>query len=123
MIEWFTAVQVIVALLAGLICLVLGFIGKQPNDLTLGSIVLVEVLLIAQLVVTIVAPTVGNEPSGSLAEFYIYLISALLLPVAGAFWALIERSRWSTVVLGVVGLAVAVMLYRMGQIWFVQGTP
>lgn len=123
MIEWFTAVQVVVALLAGLLCLVLGLIGKQPGDLTLGSIALVEVLLVAQLIVTIVAPIVGNEPTGSLGEFYIYLISALLLPVAGGFWALIERSRWSTVVLGVVGLAIAVMVYRMGQIWFVPGTP
>lgn len=123
MIEWFTAVQVIVAVLAGLLCLVVGFAGRQPNDLTLGAIALVELLLLAQLVVTIVAPIVGNDPSGSLGEFYIYLISALLLPVAGGFWALIERTRWSTVVLGVVGLAIAVMTYRMGQIWFVQGTP
>ena len=123
MIEWFTAVQVIVAVLAGILCLVVGFIGRPPNDLTLGSIALIELLLIAQLVVTIVAPIVGNEPRGSLGEFYIYLISALLLPLAGGFWALIERSRWSTVVLGVVGLAIAVMTYRMGQIWFVPGTP
>ncbi|MHA7987064.1 hypothetical protein ACX9R5_14795 [Rathayibacter sp. CAU 1779] len=123
MIEWFTAVQVVVAVLAGLLCLVVGFIGRPPNDVTLGATALVEVLLVAQLVVTIVAPLVGNPPTGSLAEFYIYLISALLLPLAGGFWALIERSRWSTVVLGVVGLAIAVMLYRMGQIWFVQGTP
>lgn len=123
MIEWFTAVQVIVAVLAGLLCLVVGFAGRQPNDLTLGAIALVELLLLAQLVVTIVAPIVGNDPSGSLGEFYIYLISALLLPVAGGFWALIERTRWSTVVLGVVGLAIAVMTHRMGQIWFVQGTP
>ncbi|HVX06411.1 hypothetical protein [Humibacter sp.] len=123
MIEWFTAVQVIVAVLAGLLCLVVGFIGRPPNDLTLGAVALVELLLVAQLVVTIVAPIVGNEPSGSLGEFYIYLISALLLPAAGGFWALIERTRWSTVVLGVVGLAIAVMTYRMGQIWFVQGTP
>ena len=123
MIEWFTAVQVIVAVLAGLLCLVVGFIGRPPNDLTLGAVALVELLLVAQLVVTIVAPIVGNEPSGSLGEFYIYLISALLLPAAGGFWALVERTRWSTVVLGVVGLAIAVMTYRMGQIWFVPGTP
>jgi hypothetical protein len=122
-VEWFTAVQVVVALLAGLLCLVVGFVGRPPNDLTLGAIVLIELLLLAQLVVTIVAPLVGNGPTGSLGEFYIYLVSALLLPIAGAFWALIERTRWSTVVLGVVGLAIAVMLYRMGQIWFVQGTP
>ncbi|HWD61478.1 MAG TPA: hypothetical protein VG369_03205 [Humibacter sp.] len=123
MIEWFTTVQVFVALAAGILCLVVGIVGRPPNDLTLGAIVLVELLLVAQLVVTIVAPIVGNNPSGSLGEFYIYLISALILPVAGGFWGLIERTRWSTVVLGVVGLAIAVMTYRMGQIWFIQGTP
>ncbi|HWU58952.1 MAG TPA: hypothetical protein VN045_09560 [Microbacteriaceae bacterium] len=121
MIEWFTTVQVFVALAAGLLCLGLGLAGKRPNDLTMGAIALVTVLLIAQLVVTIVAPLVGNEPRGNLAEFYVYLISAIILPVAGGFWALVERSRWSTVILGLIGLALAVMLYRMGQIWFVQG--
>jgi hypothetical protein len=121
MIEWFTTVQVFVALAAGLLCLGLGLAGKRPNDLTMGAIALVTVLLIAQLVVTIVAPLVGNEPRGNLAEFYVYLISAIILPVAGGFWALVERSRWSTVILGLIGLALAVMPYRMGQIWFVQG--
>jgi hypothetical protein len=110
-----------VAVLGGLLCLVLGLAGRVPGDLTMGAVLLVEVLLIAQLIVTIIAPLVGNPPSGSLAEFYIYLISAILLPLAGGFWALVERTRWSTVILGVVCLAIAVMLYRMGQIWFVQG--
>jgi hypothetical protein len=35
-------------------------------------------------------------------------------------WASVERNRWSTVVLGVGALAVAVMLWRMQQIWTVQ---
>jgi hypothetical protein len=35
-------------------------------------------------------------------------------------WALVDRSKWSTVILGVASLAVAVMVYRMTQIWFVQ---
>ena len=121
MIEWFTAVQVAVACIAGVLCIVLGLAGRVPSDLTMGAVALVEILLVAQLVVTIVAPIVGNEPTGSLAEFYIYLISALMLPLAGGFWALIERNRWSTVILGAVCLAIAVMVYRMGQIWFVQG--
>lgn len=121
MIEWFTAVQVIVAVVAGVLCIVLGFAGRLPGDVSMGAVALVEVLLVAQLVVTIVAPLVGNEPSGSLPELYIYLISALILPLAGGFWALIERNKWSTVILGGVCLAIAVMVYRMGQIWFVQG--
>lgn len=121
MIEWFVALQVGVAVIAGVLCLVLGFAGRVPGDVTMGAVALVELLLIVQLVMAIVAPIVGNSPSGSLAEFYIYLISALLLPLAGGFWALIERNRWSTVILGGVCLAIAVMVYRMGQIWFVQG--
>jgi membrane-associated HD superfamily phosphohydrolase len=119
-IEWFTIVQVAVAVIAGLLCLVLGFARRVPNDLTLGATALVELLLVAQVLIAIVAPVLGNRPTGSLLEFWVYLVSALLIPPAAGFWALIERNRWSTVVLGVANLAIAVMVYRMGQIWFVQ---
>ncbi|WP_291057626.1 hypothetical protein [Herbiconiux sp.] len=121
MIEWFTIVQVSVAVAAGLLCVILGLSGRKPTDLSMGATALVELLLIIQLVIAIASPAFGNNPSGSLLEFYIYLISAVLLPAAGGFWALIERSRWSTVILGAVCLAVAVMVYRMNVIWFVQG--
>ncbi|WP_139417494.1 hypothetical protein [Agromyces laixinhei] len=120
MIEWFTWVQLAVAVVAGLMCIALGLVGRVPSDLTIGALALVEVLLVAQLVVAIAAPASGNEPSGSVLEFYTYLISALLLPPAAAFWALVERNRWSTVILGVAALAVGVMVYRMLQIWTVQ---
>ncbi|MFZ4895920.1 hypothetical protein ACL9RL_15870 [Plantibacter sp. Mn2098] len=121
MIEWFTYAQIAVAVAGGLLCVVLGLAGRKPSDLTMGATALVFVLLIAQLVVAIIAPAVGNQATGSVPEFYVYLISAIILPLAGGFWALVERSRWSTVVLGVVCLAIAVMLYRMLQIWTVQG--
>ena len=121
MIEWFMWLQLGVATLAGLLCIALGLAGRKPNDLTMGATALVELLLIVQLVVAIVAPLTGNNATGSLLEFYTYLISAILVPVAAAAWALIERSRWSTVILGVAGLGVAVMVYRMWQIWTVQG--
>ncbi|MDN4598757.1 hypothetical protein [Leifsonia virtsii] len=121
MIEWFTTVQVVVACAAGILCLILGLAGRLPGDVSMGAVAVVELLLLVQLVIAIVAPLAGNPPSGSLAEFYIYLISAIVLPLAGGFWALVERNRWSTVILGGVCLAIAVMVYRMGQIWFVQG--
>jgi hypothetical protein len=119
-IEWFTIVQVAVAVVAGLLCLVLGLLKRRPSDVSVGATAIVELLLIVQLAVAIVSPLVGNRPSGSLPEYYIYLISALLLPLAAGFWALIERTRWSTVILGVACLSIAVMVYRMHQIWFVQ---
>ncbi|MEY2847491.1 MAG: hypothetical protein RI885_156 [Actinomycetota bacterium] len=120
MIEWFTTAQVVVAVIAGLGCLVLGFAKRAPDDFTLGATALVELLLLAQLVIAITAPAVGNTATGSVLEFYVYLVSAILLPPLAAVWALVDRTRWSTVVLGVVCLAVAVMVYRMHEIWFVQ---
>ncbi|SDQ83832.1 hypothetical protein [Microbacterium sp. cf332] len=120
MIAVFTIVQVVVAVAAGLLCTGLGLANRRPSDLSVGSLALVEVLLIAQVVVAIVAPFVGNPPSGSALEFWVYLVSAVLLPPAAVFWALIERSRWSTVILGVAALSVAVMVWRMQVIWTVQ---
>ncbi|KTR94956.1 membrane protein [Microbacterium testaceum] len=120
MILWFTLVQVGVAVLAGVVAIVAGLIGRRPGDVTVGSLALIELLLIVQIVVAIIAPFAGNPPSGSLLEFWTYLVSAALVPVAGAAWALIERSRWSTVIMGVAALAVAVMVWRMHVIWTVQ---
>ena len=120
MIEWFEFVQIGVATVAGLLCLALGVAGRKPNDYTLGATALVGILLVIQLVVSLFAPLAGNLPTGSGLEFWVYLVSAVLIPPAAIFWALIERDRWSTAILGVGCLAVAVMLYRMGQIWFVQ---
>jgi hypothetical protein len=119
-IEWFTWVQVVVAIVAGLLCIVLGLAGRRPADLTMGATVVVELFLVAQVVVSIVAPIAGNTPTGSALEFWVYLVTAALIPPLAILWGLIDRGRWSTVVLGVAALAVAVMLVRMNQIWFVQ---
>jgi hypothetical protein len=120
MILGFTIAQVIVACVAGLLCVVIGLAGRRPNDVTLGALVVVELLLLAQLVIALIAPGLGNHPTGSVPEFYVYLISALLIPPLAVFWALIERTRWSTVVLGVAAFAIAVMVVRMEQIWALQ---
>jgi hypothetical protein len=119
-IEAFTWVQVVVAVGAGLLCVVVGLAGKPPADLTMGALALVELLLVVQLVIAIAAPAFGNLATGSVLEFYIYLVSAVLIPIGAGFWALVDRSRWSTVVLGVACLSIAVMVYRMQQIWAYQ---
>lgn len=121
MIDWFTALQIGVAVTGGILAVVLGALGRRPSDLTMAFAGVVALLLIVQLAVAIAGPLTGNTPTGSLFEFYIYLISAIFLPIGAGFWALIDRSRWSTIILGVAQLAVAIMLYRMGQIWFIQG--
>ena len=120
MILWFTIVQVAVAVVVGLVCVIAGLAGRRPSDLTVGGLAIVLLLLLAQVVMGIVAPLSGNPPTGSLLEFWVYLVSAVLLPPAAVLWALIERSRWSTVIMGIAALAVAVMVWRMHVIWTVQ---
>lgn len=120
MIQWYAVIEVAVASAAGVLCVVMGLFKRKPGDLTMGALALVELLLVAQLVITIVAPLTGNLPTGNIVEFYIYLICALLIPLLAGFWALVERDRWSTLVLGVAALAIAVMVVRMNIIWTVQ---
>lgn len=120
MILWFTIVQVVVASAAGLLALIAGLAGRRPGDVTVSSLALIELLLLAQIVVAIVSPFAGNPPTGSALEFWVYLVSAALIPPAGVFWALLERSRWSTVVMGVAAASVAIMVWRMYVIWTVQ---
>jgi hypothetical protein len=117
----FTTVAVIVAAIAAVLGVVLGLAGRKPSDLSLAGPALVELLLLAQLVIAIVAPFTGNRPSGNPVEFYAYLISALIIPPAAIFWALTERTRWSVVVVGIACFAVAVMFVRMQIIWTLQG--
>jgi hypothetical protein len=116
----FTAVAVAVALLAGALAIVLGLAGRKPSDLSLAGAALLELLLVAQLVIALVAPAAGNRPTGNPIEFFAYLISALVIPPAAILWALLERTRWATVVVGIACLAVAVMIVRMQIIWTVQ---
>lgn len=120
MITWFTIVQIAVAVLAGLFCLVAGLAGRRPSDYTVGALAVVEALLLVQVVVAVISPLAGNPPTGDLLEFWVYLVSAALLPIGSVLWALMERSRWSTVILGVAALAIAIMVWRMQMIWTVQ---
>ena len=121
MILWFTTVAVVVAAVAALLAVVLGLAGRKPSDVVLAGPALLEVLLLAQAVIGLVAPFVGNPPTGSAIEWWAYLIAALIIPPAAIFWALTERTRWAVVVVGVACFAVAVMFVRMQIIWTVQG--
>lgn len=120
MIWWFTVALIGISVVAGLFCVIAGFAGRRPSDFSVGALALIELLLIVQVVLAIVAPMVGNPPSGDPLEFWVYLISAVLLPIGGVFWALLDRSRWSTVILGVVAFSIAIMIWRMQVIWTIQ---
>lgn len=114
---WFWTALVI-ALCSTLVCLVAGLLRKPPNDVTLLAVAGVELFLLVYLVASIVR-VVAGEPVARAGEFWAYLITALVIPLGAAYWALLERSRWSNFVLASVGLIIIVMMFRMQQIWYI----
>ena len=117
MILWFAIAQMVVGVLGALVSLWVYARKAGPNDYTLGATLLLGLLLIAQMVVAIVAPLMGNAPEGDPLEFWMYLITATALPFGVGIWALIDRRRTANLVLAVMQVSVAVMVFRMLVIW------
>lgn len=76
----------------------------------------VEVALVVQAFVAFWATLTGHELTEA-GTFWGYVVVALcILPLAAA-WALVERTRWSSVVLLVACVAVLAMQARIAQLW------
>ena len=82
----------------------------------LAAVGVLEILLLVQVGI-IVAKLAGGERPAGLATLIGYLIAMPLVPVAAAFWGLLERSRWGPAVIAVAGLVAAVLMVRLHQIW------
>ncbi len=117
MIDVLFQIQLWVYFAAGLFALTLGLIGRLPSLVSIGALAITELGLLVQLVVSIVLVANGAQAKQDTFEFFGYLVVALLVPPAVALWALVERTKWSTVILGAGAITVAVMLVRMHQIW------
>ena len=117
MIEWFTTVSVVIAVLAGSVALVSGLRGTAPRDLTVLSTLAVEAVLVIQIGVAIAQPFFGNPTVGDPLEFWMYLVTALLMPPAVVIWAIVDKTKWGTLAMGGVSLSVAIMILRMSVIW------
>jgi hypothetical protein len=77
-----------------------------------------ELLLVVQGVLAVVRLAGGHRPA-ELSTFLAYLGSVVLLPVAGVLWARSEPTRWAGTVLSVAAVTVAVMLWRLVDLWAV----
>jgi hypothetical protein len=121
MLEWWYQTQLWFGVVAGLLLVVMGLIGRKPSGFSLALIAGSEFGLLMQLIASIILVISGERAKLDTWEFFGYLIVAFLVPAAAAIWALIDRNRWSTVVMGAGILTVTVMLVRMQQIW--SGTP
>lgn len=117
MLEWWYLAQFTFAIGSGALLLLLGLVGRPPSGFSLLLTAIIEFGLAMQLVASITLFILGERAVIDTLEFFGYLVVAMMIPVAAAIWAVVERSRWSTVVLGAAALTVAVMLVRMQQIW------
>ncbi|MEE2569455.1 hypothetical protein V1638_08580 [Pseudarthrobacter sp. J64] len=108
----------VVGLASTLLCLGAGILKKAPNDVTILSVIAVEVALLVYLVGSIIRVIAGEAIAGEAWEFWGYLATALMLPPAAVYWSVLERTRWSNFVLAAVGVTTLVMAARMNQIWY-----
>ena len=76
----------------------------------------VEGAMVLQALVAVVLTVRGTGPADAVT-FWGYLLTALLLVPVAAAWAFAERTRWSSVVLLIAALTVAVMQWRVVQVW------
>lgn len=121
MLDWWYQAQLWFGVVAGLLLVAMGLIGRRPSGFSLALVAGSEFGLAMQLIASITLVVLGERAKLDTWEFFGYLIVALLVPIAAAIWALIDRNRWSTVVMGAGVLTVVVMLVRMHQIW--SGEP
>jgi hypothetical protein len=82
----------------------------------LAALGVLEILLLVEVGLVVAKLAGGQRPAG-LATLIGYLIAIPIVPVAAAFWGLLERSRWGPAVIAVAGLVEAVLMVRLHQIW------
>jgi hypothetical protein len=85
--------------------------------LALGVLEILLLVMVGWIVVLLVGGGHGHPPG--MAMLIGYLIAMPLVPVAAAFWGAVERSRWGSAVAIVAGLACAVLMVRLHEIWSV----
>ncbi|MHA7305013.1 hypothetical protein ACX80E_07180 [Arthrobacter sp. TMN-49] len=117
---WFLA-GAVVGLASTTICVVAAVLKKKPNDVTLLALIAVELFIVTYAVASLVRLSNGESLVGETWEFWGYMLTAAALPIAGFYWAMMERTFWSNYVMSAVGVTVVVMLARMAQIWYGTG--
>ena len=89
-------------------------LNRRMSVILLAALGVLEILLLVE-VGLIVAKLAGGERPAGLATLIGYLIAMPLVPVAAAFWGLMERSRWGPAVIAVAGLVAAVLMVRLHE--------
>ncbi len=116
MIDGLAYAVVALAAIAGGWGLVTAAANKPPGKAQLLFAAGVEVVTLAQTVIAAVQLAGGFRPA-ELATTIGYLIGVVVLIPIAWFWANIERTRFSGVVMAIAGLSVGAMTLRLLVLW------
>jgi hypothetical protein len=116
MIDGLAWVVIGVALLAGLGTIGLSVADRRPLTLIAYGLVAVETAALVQVLVAVVQLVRGERPVEA-ATFTGYALTSVLVPPAGALWALSDKSKWGTAAAGISSLVLVVLTVRMRQVW------
>ena len=108
----------VICALSTLICWAMTALRSHPADSSIMSLAAVELYLVAYSIYAGIRQATGASITGEAWEFWGYILTALLLPVGVFIWAIIDKTRWSNLVMSFVGLVVLVMVYRLEEIWW-----
>ena len=107
---------IIASLLVGGACLYEAARDRFITLIHLGALALVELAVLVQAVLAIVAMVGGDVPQERLT-FIGYLIVAVLFLPAAIGLALMERTRWGSLIVGGGAVVTAVLVLRLMQVW------
>ncbi len=101
-----------------LICWIMTALRRHPADSSIISLAAIELFLFAYAGYAAVRQSGGASVTGEAWEFWGYVLTALMLPIGVFIWAVLDKTRWSNLVMSLVGLVVFVMIYRLEEIWW-----
>lgn len=116
MIDALAYVVMAVSVLVGLVTIALAVADRRPLERIAAGLVAVEAAAVVQVLVAVVQAIRGERPDEALV-FVGYALTSLLVPPAGALWALSDKSKWGTAAAGISSLVLAVLTVRMRQVW------
>ncbi|MDX3105649.1 hypothetical protein ACIBO5_13345 [Nonomuraea angiospora] len=111
-----STIVIVVSLLLMLASLIVAIRNRPMGMVLLVGFAVLEVAVLVQAGFVIAAVAGGQGPADKVTLFG-YVGGQVVIPPAGVFLALAERSRWGSAILVVAGFAIAVMTGRMLQIW------
>jgi hypothetical protein len=92
---------------------------RPPGQALFAGMAVTWVLVTAQAVIATVRLIggAGLATGGETVTFVGYMLTAVLLPIAGIILARMEPTRWGSALIGAAAIVVPVLVVRMLQVW------